>query len=47
MTDDEPEPPAYCPTCGRPMVGVTSTGPHDHYAQPCGCRVSQLEANSF
>ncbi|MDJ1432155.1 hypothetical protein [Halostagnicola sp. A-GB9-2] len=29
-----------CPHCGRPVTRVTSTGPADHTASPCGCRVS-------
>lgn len=29
-----------CPRCGRPVTRVTSTGPTDHTASPCGCRVS-------
>ncbi len=29
-----------CPRCGRPVTRVTSTGPADHTASPCGCRVS-------
>lgn len=33
----------HCPRCGEPMVSVTSVGPHEHYAVPCGCRTSGLE----
>ncbi len=36
--DDCPFP--LCPRCGEPVLLVTSRGPHDHEANPCGCRVS-------
>lgn len=41
-TDLDPEdaPFPQCPRCGRPVTRVTSTGPTDHTASPCGCRVS-------
>ncbi|KDE57531.1 hypothetical protein EL22_11495 [Halostagnicola sp. A56] len=41
-TDLDPEscPFPQCPRCGRPVTHVTSTGPTDHTASPCGCRVS-------
>lgn len=29
-----------CRRCGTPIASVTSVGPHEHYAGPCGCRVS-------
>lgn len=41
-TDLDPEeaPFPQCPRCGRPVTRVTSTGPAEHTASPCGCRVS-------
>ncbi|MCU4974304.1 hypothetical protein OB955_16380 [Halobacteria archaeon AArc-m2/3/4] len=29
-----------CPRCDHPVVAVTTRGPHDHVASPCGCRLS-------
>ncbi|SFS64992.1 hypothetical protein [Halostagnicola kamekurae] len=42
QTDLDPaeSPFPQCPRCGRPVTRVTSTGPTDHTASPCGCRVS-------
>ncbi|WP_207587229.1 hypothetical protein [Halomontanus rarus] len=28
-----------CPRCGAPVSMVTSGGPLEHYASPCGCRL--------
>ena len=28
-----------CPRCGTPIAAVTSVGPTDHVATPCGCAV--------
>ncbi|WP_207587215.1 hypothetical protein [Halomontanus rarus] len=28
-----------CPRCGKPVWMVTSVGPLEHYASPCGCRL--------
>ncbi|WP_255194092.1 hypothetical protein [Natronobeatus ordinarius] len=28
-----------CPHCGTPVATVTSRGPTEHYASPCGCRI--------
>ena len=36
-TDTHSFPP--CPTCGRPVIAVTVTGPTEHRASPCGCWV--------
>ncbi|MBZ6494956.1 hypothetical protein [Natrinema longum] len=29
-----------CPSCGQPITGLTSTGPHTGVVRPCGCSVA-------
>ncbi|QLG47335.1 hypothetical protein [Natrinema halophilum] len=32
-----------CPSCGEPVGSVTSRGPLDHTAGPCGCSLTPGE----
>jgi hypothetical protein len=33
-------PAGMCPFCGDRIEGITTSGPHEHAASPCGCRLS-------
>ncbi|WP_226005680.1 hypothetical protein [Natrinema salinisoli] len=32
-----------CPRCGERVITVTSRGPRDHVAGPCGCQLTRGE----
>ena len=36
-----------CPQCGLPVGQVTSRGPMDHRAAPCGCRLGASEVQEL
>lgn len=36
-----------CPGCDGPIQGITTTGPGEHYASPCGCTVGAHVASEL
>lgn len=44
------ESPPTCPSCGarlNPFCSIITSGPTEHEAQPCGCRLSPLLARGL
>ncbi|SHG77491.1 hypothetical protein [Halobaculum gomorrense] len=37
----------YCPKCGELVLFITTRGPDDHRATPCGCRVGSYRLEEF
>lgn len=36
-----------CPQCNDPVTDVATTGPHTHFARPCGCSLSQADVQEI
>ncbi|SEQ56967.1 hypothetical protein [Natrinema salaciae] len=36
-----------CPHCGQRMLTITSRGPRDHGAGPCGCRLTREDVRQL
>lgn len=45
MTGDTTFPP--CPQCDNPVTDVSATGPHTHFARPCGCRLMPADVQEL
>jgi hypothetical protein len=45
-TNDDGEINQRCPRCETPITGIQSRGPDDHVADPCGCFLSAVPAET-
>ena len=36
-----------CPRCDGSIYGAVTLGPGEHFAKPCGCRLSRLEVEAM
>jgi hypothetical protein len=41
--DDHPR----CPRCNDVLLAITTCGPTEHHASPCGCRVSDVQVRAL